>query len=61
MVWIGVGPAAEAECTRCPIGPPCPQCRSRNTEPFRDTGFFYAVPPNTLHCWPCGHVWIHVP
>lgn len=61
MVFIGLGPAAEPACVACKDGPRCPQCRSVDTEPFRvqrTSWSLIAMPENSHHCVPCGHVFI---
>jgi hypothetical protein len=67
MVWIGIGPGAEAVCPKeCELGPACPKCGSRNTEEFTipgTTSWSYFTPVHVTpdrdgwHCWGCGEVW----
>lgn len=61
MVFIGIAGAAEAFCRHCGDGPPCPKCRSTETEIFRVPTYSwtaYRPPANTRHCLPCGHVFV---
>lgn len=64
LVWIGIGPGAEAVCVACSevaSGDRCPRCGSDQVEPFVVHPFIAfsslgSAGVEAKHCMPCGKV-----
>lgn len=60
-VVIPPAPQKEEEDPEChamaPSSPPCPQCKSLDTDPFAPVSGYGGVWPYTTHCWDCGSAW----